>query len=198
MISKQVSIHRSYLFSQLLYKQTSWRKCNHKPCQSCQPLSWKTSGYQVLILILLRAIETLAKNAISQTSEHYFLDTEQIQKRKNLTSFITEATRLTDRHLQIEPLAPGHPILLVLSGAALRVADVVRWVIPLLKTFTVLIFAPSRDLRGICGNGEVAKLFAKHFKLAEHVSSILDLLAPFDTKADVRYSVPTARRPSSA
>lgn len=30
----------------------------------------------------------------------------------------------------------------------------------------------NRDLRGLAGKGEVAKLFAKHFKLAEHVSCL--------------------------
>lgn len=50
----------------------------------------------------------------------------------------------------------GAPTLLFLTVAALRVADVTR----VLK---------DKRLRGEKG-GEVAKLFAKHFKLAEHVS----------------------------
>ena len=48
------------------------------------------------------------------------------------------------------------PSLLFIAGAALRVADVTR----VLK---------DKKLRGTTG-GEVAKLFAKHFKLAEHVA----------------------------
>jgi len=50
----------------------------------------------------------------------------------------------------------GAPTLLFVAGAALRVVDVTR----VLK---------DKKLRGEKG-GEVAKLFAKHFKVAEHVS----------------------------
>jgi protein CMS1 len=49
----------------------------------------------------------------------------------------------------------GAPTLLFLTGAALRVADVTR----VLK---------NKTLQGEKGAG-VAKLFAKHFKLEEHV-----------------------------
>lgn len=52
--------------------------------------------------------------------------------------------------------SPGAPTLLYIAGAALRVADVTR----VLK---------SGRLRGDKG-GDVAKLFAKHFKLEEHVA----------------------------
>lgn len=50
----------------------------------------------------------------------------------------------------------GAPTLLYVASAALRVADVTR----ILK---------DKKLRGEKG-GDVAKLFAKHFKLAQHVS----------------------------
>ena len=50
----------------------------------------------------------------------------------------------------------GAPTLLFLTGAALRVVDAVR----VLK---------SKTLRGEKG-GDVAKLFARHFKLEEHVA----------------------------
>jgi len=50
----------------------------------------------------------------------------------------------------------GAPTLIFVTGAALRVADVTR----VLK---------DKRLRGEKG-GEVAKLFAKHFKLEEHVT----------------------------
>ncbi|KAF7295111.1 Protein cms1 [Mycena indigotica] len=50
----------------------------------------------------------------------------------------------------------GSPTLLFVAGAALRVVDVTR----VLK---------DKKLRGDKG-GEVAKLFAKHFKLSEHIS----------------------------
>jgi protein CMS1 len=49
----------------------------------------------------------------------------------------------------------GAPTLLVVSAAALRVADVTRTL-------------KNEDLRGAKG-GDVAKLFAKHFKLDTHV-----------------------------
>ena len=54
------------------------------------------------------------------------------------------------------PKNNGAPTLLFVAGAALRVADVTR----ILK---------DRRLRGEKG-GDVAKLFAKHFKLEEHVA----------------------------
>ena len=50
----------------------------------------------------------------------------------------------------------GAPTLLYIASAALRVADVTR----ILK---------DKRLRGEKG-GDVAKLFAKHFKLAQHVT----------------------------
>lgn len=50
----------------------------------------------------------------------------------------------------------GAPTLIFVTGAALRVTDVTR----VLK---------DKRLRGDKG-GEVAKLFAKHFKLTEHVA----------------------------
>jgi hypothetical protein len=60
-------------------------------------------------------------------------------------------TRLTQK-----PKSNGSPSLLFVTSAALRVVDVTR----VLK---------DKELRGEHG-GEVAKLFAKHFKLAEHIA----------------------------
>jgi len=57
--------------------------------------------------------------------------------------------------LQQRTKSCGAPTLLFLTGAALRVADLTR----VLK---------SKTLQGEKGSG-VAKLFAKHFKLEEHV-----------------------------
>ncbi|TFY81961.1 hypothetical protein EWM64_g2044 [Hericium alpestre] len=75
------------------------------------------------------------------------------------------AIELQDRQIPVVPTlhtrlsqrtkASGAPTLLFLTGAALRVADVTRTL-------------RSKQLRGEKG-GEVAKLFAKHFKLEEHV-----------------------------
>lgn len=65
----------------------------------------------------------------------------------------TLRTRLSQR-----PKYNGSPTLLFLAGAALRVADVTR----ILK---------DKRLRGEKG-GEIAKLFARHFKLEEHVAYV--------------------------
>ncbi len=54
------------------------------------------------------------------------------------------------------PKSNGAPTLIFVAGAALRVADVTR----VLK---------DKRLRGEKG-GDIAKLFAKHFKLEEHVA----------------------------
>lgn len=54
-----------------------------------------------------------------------------------------------------KPKSTGAPTLLFVTSAALRVADVVR-------------ILRDKRLRGEKG-GEIAKLFAKHFKLSEHV-----------------------------
>jgi len=58
----------------------------------------------------------------------------------------TLKTRLAQR-----PANKGSPTLLVLSSSALRAADLVR------------VLRPMSGTKG----GEVAKLFAKHFKLQE-------------------------------
>jgi protein CMS1 len=50
----------------------------------------------------------------------------------------------------------GAPTLIFLSAAALRVADATR------------ILKRMKDESGSSKGGEVAKLFAKHFKLEEH------------------------------
>ena len=60
-------------------------------------------------------------------------------------------TRLSQR-----PKSNGAPTLIYVAGAALRVADVTR-------------VLRDKRLRGEKG-GDVAKLFAKHFKLEEHVA----------------------------
>lgn len=63
----------------------------------------------------------------------------------------TLRTRLSQK-----PKSRGAPTLIFVAAAALRVADVTR----VLK---------DKQLRGEKG-GEIAKLFAKHFKLEEHVA----------------------------
>ncbi|KAF8892611.1 U3-containing 90S pre-ribosomal complex subunit-domain containing protein [Infundibulicybe gibba] len=74
----------------------------------------------------------------------------------HLTEFIIQATPTLHTRLAQRSKSNGAPTLLFITGAALRVVDVTR----VLK---------DKKLRGEKG-GEVAKLFAKHFKLSEHVT----------------------------
>ncbi|KAF8559510.1 hypothetical protein OG21DRAFT_1402376 [Imleria badia] len=73
-----------------------------------------------------------------------------------LVEFIIKVLPVLNKRLSQRPKSPGAPTLLYIAGAALRVADVTR----VLK---------DERLRGDKG-GDVAKLFAKHFKLQEHVA----------------------------
>ncbi|PBK77948.1 hypothetical protein ARMSODRAFT_946792 [Armillaria solidipes] len=73
-----------------------------------------------------------------------------------LVEFIIKVVPSLRTRLLQKSKATGSPTLLFVTGAALRVVDVTR----VLK---------DKKLRGDKG-GEVAKLFAKHFKLAEHVT----------------------------
>lgn len=75
-----------------------------------------------------------------------------------LAEFIIRALPSLHTRLSQKSKVAGSPTLLFIAGAALRVADVVR----VLK----------RHRQKLCGEkgGTVAKLFAKHIKLEEHVS----------------------------
>ncbi|KAI0362670.1 hypothetical protein OH77DRAFT_1515859 [Trametes cingulata] len=73
-----------------------------------------------------------------------------------LVDFITKVLPKLHTHLSQKPKSNGAPTLLYVAGAALRVADVTR-------------VLRDKRLRGEKG-GDVAKLFAKHFKLEEHVA----------------------------
>ncbi|KAF8497081.1 U3-containing 90S pre-ribosomal complex subunit-domain containing protein [Russula emetica] len=73
-----------------------------------------------------------------------------------LVDFIVQTVPLLHTRLLQRTKSPGAPTLLFLTGAALRVANVTR----VLK---------NKTLQGEKGAG-AAKLFAKHFKLEEHVS----------------------------
>jgi len=73
-----------------------------------------------------------------------------------LVDFIAKVLPTLRTRLSQKSKSKGAPTLLFVTGAALRVADVTR----VLK---------DKRLRGEKG-GEVAKLFAKHFKLEEHVT----------------------------
>ncbi|KAJ7738458.1 U3-containing 90S pre-ribosomal complex subunit-domain containing protein [Mycena maculata] len=74
----------------------------------------------------------------------------------NLVDFIVKVLPSLRLRLSQRSKASGAPTLLFIAPQALRVVDVTR----VLK---------DKKLRGEKG-GEVAKLFAKHFKLAEHVT----------------------------
>ncbi|KAI0797789.1 U3-containing 90S pre-ribosomal complex subunit-domain containing protein [Abortiporus biennis] len=73
-----------------------------------------------------------------------------------LVEFITKTLPTLRTRLAQRPKFNGAPTLIFVSGAALRVADVTR----ILK---------DKKLRGE-KSGEIAKLFARHFKLEEHVT----------------------------
>lgn len=78
-----------------------------------------------------------------------------LHPRLEAHSFATVLPTLRTRLAQ-RPKSNGAPTLMFIAGAALRVADVTR----ILK---------DKKLRGEKG-GDVAKLFAKHIKLEEHVT----------------------------
>lgn len=61
-------------------------------------------------------------------SEQYFVDTEHLESRKELKAFVKQSTGVSEKDLQTKDLQPGSPKLVIVSGAALRVADVVRLV----------------------------------------------------------------------
>ncbi|CDO70702.1 hypothetical protein BN946_scf184798.g17 [Trametes cinnabarina] len=74
----------------------------------------------------------------------------------HLVDFIVKVLPKLHTRLSQRPKSNGAPTLLYVAGAALRVADVTR-------------VLRDKRLRGEKG-GDVAKLFAKHFKLEEHVA----------------------------
>ncbi|KAM0792266.1 hypothetical protein ACM66B_004958 [Microbotryomycetes sp. NB124-2] len=83
--------------------------------------------------------------------QSFLLDTSSITNRDNLEKFIREALPTMPSTLAKVPKIEGAPRIVVVAGAALRVADLCREVKPF-KTKEI----------------DVGKLFAKHFKLAEH------------------------------
>ncbi|KAH9977206.1 U3-containing 90S pre-ribosomal complex subunit-domain containing protein [Lactifluus volemus] len=75
-----------------------------------------------------------------------------------LVDFIVQVVPSLHTRLMQRPKSSGAPTLLFLTGAALRGADVTRTL-------------KNKMLQGDKGGG-VAKLFAKHFKLEEHVEHL--------------------------
>ncbi|KAI0818866.1 U3-containing 90S pre-ribosomal complex subunit-domain containing protein [Irpex lacteus] len=96
---------------------------------------------------------------IPEQTESSIVDTTRWNGSRNLdqlVDFITKMVPTLRTRLAQRPKSNGAPTLIFVAGAALRVADVTR----ILK---------DKRLRGDKG-GEVAKLFAKHIKLEEHVT----------------------------
>lgn len=73
-------------------------------------------------------METKDLSFVTWQTEQYFVDTEHIESRKDLKAFIKQSTGLFEKELQTKGLPTGSPKLIIVSGAALRVADVVRYV----------------------------------------------------------------------
>jgi len=91
-------------------------------------------------------------------AESSIVDTTTWTASRNLDTlvdFIVQTVPFLNTRLQQRTKSPGAPTLLFLTGAALRVANATR----VLK---------NKTLQGEKGAG-AAKLFAKHFKLEEHV-----------------------------
>ena len=65
--------------------------------------------------------------------------------------------------------SPGSPHTLVLSPAALRVADLTRY--PVGRKITWLTCRALKKFKSH-GKAEIAKLFARHFKLSEHIEYV--------------------------
>ncbi|GAA5900820.1 hypothetical protein JCM6882_007673 [Rhodosporidiobolus microsporus] len=89
-------------------------------------------------------------------SQSMIFDTSSVTNRKTLLDFMKEALPTPCNTLAKMPKATGSPRIIVVAGAALRVADLCRDV----KSFRT----KTKD-----GLIDVGKLFAKHFKLSEHV-----------------------------
>lgn len=88
-----------------------------------------------------------------RVAESHLMDTTSIEARKSLKDFIASASKLKKEDLKLAKSSKaGSPRLLIVSGAALRSADVVR------------------EVKDLAEKGEVAKLFAKHIKLGEHIA----------------------------
>ncbi|KAG6920002.1 hypothetical protein DXG01_013351 [Tephrocybe rancida] len=112
---------------------------------------------------LAEAVEVVHQSVAAQSPDQLsdFLASKQAKVFSNVTAIELEDMRIPANPMLTKRLgqkskSTGAPTLLFITGAALRVADVTR----VLK---------DKRLRGDKG-GEVAKLFAKHFKLAEHVT----------------------------
>ncbi|KAG6891034.1 hypothetical protein C0992_010696 [Termitomyces sp. T32_za158] len=125
--------------------------------QSPVQLSEFLASYQVKVFPNMTALELedmrIPASAVADTTSWTGPRTLD-----QLVDFIIETNPTLTKRLGQKSKTTGAPTLLFVTGAALRVADVTR----VLK---------DKRLRGDKG-GEVAKLFAKHFKLTEHVAHL--------------------------
>ncbi|KAL8281024.1 hypothetical protein RQP46_006703 [Phenoliferia psychrophenolica] len=85
-------------------------------------------------------------------AELMFLDTSSVTERDSLLAFIKQAIPTLPSTLAKPTKKAGSPRVIVIAGAALRVADLCREVKPF----------KMKDV-------DIGKLFAKHIKLADHV-----------------------------
>ncbi|GAA5990083.1 hypothetical protein JCM5350_001093 [Sporobolomyces pararoseus] len=106
----------------------------------------------------LKALPNLSRLELDEIrlNQSMIQDTSSVTTRDDLLAFMKEALPTACTTLGKLPKAKGSPRILVVSGAALRVADLCRQV----KNFRVKL----KDDNLI----DVGKLFAKHFKLNEH------------------------------
>ncbi|KAK4700363.1 protein CMS1, partial [Phenoliferia sp. Uapishka_3] len=99
----------------------------------------------------LPGLSAIEKDDLRLT-ESMFLDTSHVTERGSLLDFIKQAIPTLPSTLAKPPKKAGSPRVIVVAGAALRVADLCREV----KVFKI------KDV-------DIGKLFAKHIKLVEHV-----------------------------
>ncbi|GAA5958208.1 hypothetical protein JCM3765_002848 [Sporobolomyces pararoseus] len=107
----------------------------------------------------LKALPNLSRLELDELrlNESMIQDTSSVTTREDLLKFMKDALPTACTTLGKLPKSKGSPRILVVSGAALRVADLCRQV----KNFRVKL---TKDDNLI----DVGKLFAKHFKLSQH------------------------------
>ncbi|KAF8633708.1 hypothetical protein AX17_004366 [Amanita inopinata Kibby_2008] len=123
--------------------------------QSTNELSHYLSSLQVKVFSTMSSLE-LEGILIPESSMADTMAWTGPRTLDNLVEFIMKMLPTLHIRLGQKSKHNGSPTLLFIAGAALRVADITR----VLK---------DKKLRGEKG-GEVAKLFAKHFKQSEHVA----------------------------
>ncbi|KAI0336310.1 hypothetical protein GY45DRAFT_388148 [Cubamyces sp. BRFM 1775] len=144
------------------------RKAKRKLAETVEPVESPSIAAQppVLLADYLSSMQAKTFNEMSgieladvQIPESAIVDTTAWTESRSLDQlmdFIVKVLPKLHTRLSQRPKSNGAPTLIYVAGAALRVADVTR-------------VLRDKRLRGEKG-GDVAKLFAKHFKLEEHVA----------------------------